>query len=170
MTSLDSLITGNDVLVADAGPLLALARIDCLALLGQLFGQALVTETVILECCAKPERQDAKAIQAALDRGDLRITASPQAIRHSLHGLDAGEQTALELALQCHAVVLMDEKKGRAMAKKHHLKVLGVLGLLLLAKQNRLIPAIRPLLSTLVASGYFLSNDMIAIVLGLANE
>lgn len=51
----------NQLLVADTSPLLALARLDFLVLLGQLFSSVCVTQTVITECLAKPESSDAKA-------------------------------------------------------------------------------------------------------------
>ncbi len=169
MSSSNSL-KNNEVLVADAGPLLALARIECLPLLGQLFSRVLVTETVLHECCAKPDRADAQQVLAMVEASNLQVVADPRSIRQGLQHLDDGEQTALELALQCSATVLMDERKGRAIARSHHLKVIGVPGVLLLARQQGLVPTLKPLLELLVNSGYYLSETVIAAVLSLAGE
>ena len=169
MSSSNSL-KNNEVLVADAGPLLALARIEFLPLLGQLFSRVLVTETVLHECCAKPDRADAQQVLAMVEASNLQVVADHRSIRQGLQHLDDGEQTALELALQCSATVLIDERKGRAIARSHHLKVIGVPGVLLLARQQGLVPTLKPLLELLVNSGYYLSESVIAAVLSLAGE
>lgn len=160
----------NNLLVADTGPLLALTRLELLSVLGRLFDRILITETVLDECLAKPHLQDAQKVQAAITAGQLHIVKNPFPIRHTLLGLDEGEQTALEMALQLNAPILIDERKGRMVAKNHHLKVIGVLGVLLLAKNKGLLQEIKPTLNVLLESDYFLSEAVISRVLVLANE
>lgn len=46
------------LLVADSGPLIALARLDLLAVPGQLFGELLVTATVWREVTREPRATD----------------------------------------------------------------------------------------------------------------
>lgn len=54
--------------------------------------------------------------------------------------LDSGEAESIVLALEVKAsYLLMDEKKGRAIAKKEGIKIIGLLGILILARQNGLI-------------------------------
>lgn len=84
--------------------------------------------------------------------------------------LDRGEQTALEYALVEQATVLIDERLGRLAAKAHQLNMIGAPGVLLLAKRKGLLPALKPTLRELIASGYFLSDALVAQILGLANE
>lgn len=160
----------NNLLVADTGPLLALIKLNLLPVLGRLFEHILITETVLSECLAKPHLQDAKAVQAAIDAGQLHVVKNPFPIRTALLGLDEGEQTALEMALQLNAQILIDERKGRMVAKNHHLKVIGVLGVLLLAKNKGFLLEIKPLLNLLLESDYFLSEAVVKRVLVLACE
>lgn len=162
-------LTTEALLIADTSPLLALARVGFLQALSQLFTQVCVTESVLLECLAKPERHDALAVQAALNAGWLVAVADPNP-RASLQALDRGEQTALEYALVHQAIVLIDERLGRQAAKNHQIKMIGAPGVLLLAKRRGLLPALKPLLDELVASGYFLSDALIAQLLELAHE
>lgn len=162
-------LTTNQLLVADTSPLLALARVDFLAPLSKLFTQVFVTQSVLAECLVKPDRADAQRVQAALNTGWLVPVVDPQ-VRASLLHLDRGEQTALECALVEHATVLIDERSGRLAAKAHHLKMIGAPGVLLLAKRKGLLPAVKPKLHELIASGYFLSDALVAQVLELANE
>jgi predicted nucleic acid-binding protein len=70
-----------------------------------------------------------------------------------LHG---GEVAALSLALELGAdLVLMDETEGRLAAAALHLRTMGLLGILIQARQRSLIPAISPLLDCLQAKARF---------------
>ncbi|WP_331343834.1 DUF3368 domain-containing protein [Cellvibrio sp. UBA7661] len=162
-------LTTNQLLVADTSPLLALARVGFLERLPQLFGKIYITQSVLAECMHKPSRSDAQQVQRALDNAWL-IPVDDPIVRTSLLTLDRGEQTALEFALQNNAVVLIDEKNGREIAKNHHLKIIGAIGVLLLAKKHHQIPAVKPLLQALLASGYFISEQLINNILELAGE
>lgn len=166
--SLSNLRT-KQLLVADTSPLLALARVDVLPILCELFDQVCVTQSVVAECLVKVQRLDAQRVQAAIAAGFLLVVPDPQ-VRVSLSHLDHGEQTALEYALLEQATVLIDERLGRLAAKAHQLKMIGAPGVLLLAKRKGLIPAVKPILHDLIASGYFLSDALVAQILELANE
>lgn len=162
-------LTTNQLLIADTSPLLALARVGFLEQLSHLFGKICITQSVLAECLCRPSRADALRVQQALDNAWL-IPVDDPVIRTSLLTLDRGEQTALEFALQHNAVVLIDEKSGRELAKVHQLKIIGAVGVLLLAKKHKLIPTVKPSLELLVASGYFMSDRLVSSALELAGE
>jgi predicted nucleic acid-binding protein len=72
----------------------------------------------------------------------------------SSSGLDAGETEAIALALELHPdVLLMDERLGRRLAQQHGLPVAGLLGLVVLAKQRRLIDEVAPVVRELQLKG-----------------
>ncbi len=52
--------TSARIVVADAGPLIALGRLDALHLLPKLFAEIQVTATVLDECLARPGLIDAQ--------------------------------------------------------------------------------------------------------------
>lgn len=56
------------------------------------------------------------------------------------------------------------------MAKNLGAAAIGTAGVLLLAKQKQLIPAVKPLLEQLTMTGYFLGDDLIAKILLTAGE
>ncbi len=155
--------------VADAGPLIALARVDALRLLPVVFRVVSVTPEVIAECLAKPERSDAVAIQAALDVGLLRLVLAPSALQPA-QGLGPGESSAIALALQEHAAVLVDDRFARRVAVEHGLQTVGSLSVLIACKRRGHLASIRPALSTLLESRYFLSGSVVDDALRLAGE
>jgi hypothetical protein len=86
--------------------------------------------------------------------------------------LDPGEAEAIVLGLEMPSdVVLMDERLGRRVASRMGLRPLGVVGVLLDAKQNGLIARVTPLLDDLRAvAGFRISAALYAEALKLAGE
>ncbi|MEI7894428.1 MAG: DUF3368 domain-containing protein [Myxococcales bacterium] len=86
--------------------------------------------------------------------------------------LDAGEANALALAASNHAdLVLMDEVRGRAVARRLGLAVLGTLGLIATAKKRGLIPAARPVIAQVRSrGGLWLADKLVAEVLAGLDE
>lgn len=160
-----------DCIVADSGPLIALARIDLLHLPAAIYGQALLTQTVLDECLAGGGRTDALAIAQAVAKGHFVVSLSPALpATLAVRQLDAGEASALALAMERGATVLLDELRGRRAASELAIPVVGLCGLLLLAKRQSLLPAVLPLLQRVRAAGYFLSDELLAQIRRLADE
>ena len=57
--------------------------------------------------------------------------------------------------------MLIDEKLGRAVAEELNLRVIGTLGVLVIARMRGLVPALKPLLEELSTSGHHLSPALI---------
>ena len=78
------------VVIADAGPLIALAKIKHLHLLEDLFSEILITQSVADECL-NVQSNDAVLIKQALDAGWLKCVANPL-FQHALsRSLGSGE-------------------------------------------------------------------------------
>jgi len=86
--------------------------------------------------------------------------------------LHAGEIAALSLALELGAdLVLMDEAEGRAAATALHLTTMGLLGILIQARQRALIPAVEPLLDRLqLEARFWIAPPLRVAVLRAAGE
>lgn len=158
------------VVIADAGPLIAFARLGKLELLTQVFAQVLVTEEVFAECTCRSDYAESKPIlEAAQNLLIQRCTAPPVHFELALH-VDAGEASAIAAAGQWGCGVLMDDKAGRRMAKNFGVASIGTVGVLVLAKHKHGLAAIKPLLDQLTQSGYFLGDKLIAEALVAAGE
>jgi uncharacterized protein len=73
----------------------------------------------------------------------------PEAIRRAAY-LDAGEIAAIALALEMSAdAVLIDETAGRRAARDLGLTTIGVVGILVRARQTGILPAIEPVFEQL---------------------
>jgi hypothetical protein len=71
------------------------------------------------------------------------VKDSPRAEQYGLV-VDLGEAEAIELAREVNADwLLIDERKGRKLAREAGLPVIGLLGVVLLARRNSLIPSAR---------------------------
>lgn len=66
-----------EIVVADASPIIALARIDRLALLPRLFSRAILPLAVYHETQSRPDLPDALAIRAARELGLFLVHEAP---------------------------------------------------------------------------------------------
>ena len=155
--------------IADAGPLIALARLERLDLLERLFGTVLVTGWVADEVLAggdfPVELQDLTNPDSQAQCRDLM----------NLHQIDMGEASAMVLAQHLAsqgdaAMLLMDDFRGRSAAQHSGFSLIGTTGLLLLGNQVGAIVAVKPCLMALREHGYFLSDRLIASALEQAGE
>jgi predicted nucleic acid-binding protein len=84
---------------------------------------------------------------------------------------DLGETEAMVLYKQCSADrLLIDDKRGRRIAKINHINTIGSLGVLLAAKQARLIDKVSPYIRQIAASDIYISPDLIVAVMEIAGE
>ena len=161
----------RSLIVADTGPLLILAKLDHLHLLAQRYQQIKIPETVLQETTTLAYREDSQRIvQFAAQHIEVRRDTIHTDTDYLDFGLDAGETQAILLAGQLGCPVLLDEKRGRAVARRSEVAVLGTVGLLLAAKQDGLIEVISPLLDQMLAHEYRLAITLIDRAKILAGE
>ena len=165
------------IVIADAGPLIALARIQSLALLHKLFGRVFITATVRDEILPTDATfPDAELLRQTLAEGWIEIVDIPLNDWKPLNpGVDPGEADAIHTAFVWRdagntVLLVMDDRAGRLEARSHDIAVIGTAAVIGLAKTEGLVPAARPLLVKLAQSGYFIGNAVIAAVLAEAGE
>jgi len=166
-------VTG--IVVADTGPLIALGRAGCLKLLHDLYKNVLIPPAVRNELHLGSGRPGARQSAEAFEQGWLQVQEpsadSAQALSDLMLVLDPGEAEAILLAeeVQCR-FLLIDERKGRAIANRRGVPVVGIAGVLLVAKKRGLIDAVVPILKNLGQVGYRMSTGLTNEIARLAGE
>jgi predicted nucleic acid-binding protein len=86
--------------------------------------------------------------------------------------LDEGEASAIALALeQKYSRILMDERDGRAKAKMLGVQPVGVLGVLLRAKNQGTVTSVKAAMQALKAeAGFFIADDLFRAIITEAGE
>jgi predicted nucleic acid-binding protein len=156
------------ILVADSSALIALSVCNSLTLLDQLFNEVIVPEAVFKEVTNrdKPEAQSLEHyLHGKVHKVDMRNFIYLDAYA------DIGETEAMLLYKQKSAdKLLIDDKRGRQIAKINGINMIGSLGVLLSAKQAGLISEIKPRIKKISKSRIYLSEHLIKTVLELADE
>ena len=162
----------RDLIVADAGPLIGLAITGRVEILRAVFGQVLIPRAVLEELELESSRPGSFALGTAQEEGWLSTEDVPESadIAQLTDLLDRGEAEAIVLAQTKDAKLLIDERKGRAVARRRGVAVIGVCGVLLLAKREDVLDRISPVLEDLASHGYRLSEELQRKLLVLAVE
>lgn len=84
--------------------------------------------------------------------------------------VDPGESETIVLAYEKGLRIILDDLKAREVAKRLGVPVTGTVGLLLKAKQEGVIQALRPLLDALDANQFRIGDALRAEALRLAGE
>lgn len=165
------------VVIADAGLLIALARVEALYLLRDLFGRVCITTTVRDELLpAESTFADSDLLAQSLNEDWIDVVdVAPINYKPLNPGVDAGEASSIQVAKQWQeagdaVLIVMDDRAGRLEAKSRGLTLIGSAAVIGLAKTQGLIPAARPLLEQIVASGYFIGPSVVSVILANVGE
>jgi predicted nucleic acid-binding protein len=127
------------IVVSDTSPLTALLTVGEADLLLQLFGEVVIPKEV--------QNELARSHSSLPQWIRVEIVKYPSEAARLCQMVDKGEAEAIELAKELHADhLLIDERKGRRLATQERVPVIGLLGVVLLAKRRRLIPSARTLI------------------------
>ncbi len=134
------------LVVADAGPLIYLSVVGQLDLLPQLYDRVLAPRVVVEEIVERGAGLPGSSeVAAAKWLEVMAVDAGTPEFRTLCTLLDIGEAAALVLASREQAdLVLIDERRGRATARRLNLNVRGTLGVLVHAKRTGAIAEVAP--------------------------
>lgn len=161
------------LVVTDTGPLIIFARSGRLDIVLGAAEHVVVTETVQRECTANSLKPGAVEIAKAIEAGRLTVVADVVDPAIEKTTLDRGEKSAIAYAMSLppnEATLLMDERRGRSVAKSHGLTVIGSAGLLIVAKRLQLITSVKQVLDDWEGVGYWLDSSVKTTVLIQAGE
>ena len=117
-------------IVSDATTLIVLGRLDRYDLLENLFRKIYIPQEVMREVSKKSDGVSKKIHTHTLF--EIREIHDFSLLKLLDSLLDLGESEAIVLAKELDMILLIDEKKGRNIAKNMGLEIIGLLGVLIL--------------------------------------
>ncbi len=129
----------NRIIIADASCLIALSNIEELELLQAVYKEVIITPEV--------QAEFGNPIPKWIKIEEVADTKKTQLLELEL---DKGESSAIALAVENeNSLLIIDERKGRLVAKRMGLLIIGTLGIIIKAKENGIIETLKPILEKL---------------------
>ncbi|EDX72278.1 hypothetical protein MC7420_947 [Coleofasciculus chthonoplastes PCC 7420] len=159
------------MIISNATPLIAFAKINQLSLLRQIVGELTIPDAVAKEISDYTHNKTGFIdLEQETWINRQAITAKEQ-LALLLPSLDRGEAEVITLALEEKAkLVLIDELTGRKVAESLNLNVFGSVGILIKAKQLGEIEEVKPFLDAMLKQGIYFSQRFIDAVIQLMGE
>ena len=154
------------LVVSDTTAISNLLQIEAIDLLRKLYGNVVIPKSVeqellVLETLGFPIKDTLSAPWITVK------SVQNQAIHESLAGeLDQGEAESIALAIELQAdYLLIDEKKGRQVARENELQIIGTLGIIIEARRRGYLSSVRKIMDELREIGFWISEKLYQEVL-----
>ncbi len=136
-----------EIFISDTSCLIALSNIGRLDILHDVFGEVFITDIVVQE------------FGYPLPSWLKTIHVNNTNKMHELEKqLDSGEASVIALALEHpDCILIIDEMKGRKIAESNNLKIIGTIGVLILAEKKGVVDNPVEIAERLMQNGFRLS-------------
>ncbi len=160
------------IIISNTSPVINLAMIGQIQLLQTIYRRIIIPEAVyheiVIDGAGQPGAREVET-ESWIQKDKINNTA----LVKSLQGeLDAGEAEAIALAIEKNAnLLLIDERIGRRIAARFGVKFIGVLGIIIHAKQKGHIEFVKPLMDRLIVdAGFWINISLYENILSIAGE
>ena len=130
------------IVVSDTTPLISLLKTGRLDILEKMFGEVRIPDAVFEELTSNPRYSDEAAAIRSYPYIDIISVSDTDAVEQVSRedGLDLGESEAIVLTQEISAdLLLMDEARGRDVARSMGLRITGTIGILLLSYERGIL-------------------------------
>lgn len=160
------------IIVSNTSPISNLAKVGQLNLIQQLYGTIVIPTAVYEELLDERAGETVIAAVQSATWVEIQPVQNQELVSELRNRVNVGEAEAIALAIEVNATrLLIDERLGRQAATEQGLRITGVLGILVAAKHQGLITAVKPTMDDLVAqAGFRVSSQLYADVLIAASE
>ena len=150
----------NIVVITDTSCLIILEKIALLPVLNQLFNVVLTTPEIAAEYGSQ------------LPEWIIIISVKDKSLQQKLTSVvDKGEASAIALAHEIeNKYLITDDLEARKLSIKLGLSIIGTLGILLRAKQQGYIGAVKPFVELMKQTDFRVSDNLYQTVLRKAGE
>jgi uncharacterized protein len=160
------------IIVSNTSPISNLAKVGQLDLIQQIYGKVLIPQAVYKELL--DERAGEVVITAVKSAIWLQVEVvqNQELVSELRNQINVGEAEAIALAVAVKANrLLIDERLGRQASTGLGLQIIGVVGILLTAKHQGLILAVKPIMDALrIQASFRISSQLYEDVLNAADE
>lgn len=160
------------IVISDTTAISSLHKINELDILRKIFGEVVVPKEVMEELMFFENQY--KGFKWSETYPWLKVVAlqEAQTKRELRDRLDEGESAAIALSLELDAdLLLIDEKLGRILAVEYGLDIIGLIGVIELAKKRGYITSVKLLIDELISFANFrISKELYERVLKIADE
>jgi len=156
--------------IVNSTPLIVLCNIGKLEILKELYKEIVIPQAVYEEVTVKRDSACRQIISADwIHVEQIKDQSDKKMYKAKLH---AGEVEVMILAQEGERadLVVIDDNAAKKTAKYLGLAVTGTVGILLKAKKSGIIKEIRPVLETMKAEGFYISESVEQMILGQADE
>lgn len=161
------------IIVSNTTPIITLIKANKLEILKHLFNEVYISTGVYDEIVANKVFKNEVAVLEDCDFINIKKVKNEFAVKllQKNMGLDLGESEAIVLCDELNGdILIIDERKGRAVAKSMDINLTGTLGLLVKAKERGLIDQVKPILDLLIESNIRISTKLYEDILEKVNE
>lgn len=149
------------IVVADSSPLHYLILIGQTTLLRELYGEVMIPDAVIAELTAPGSPTLVKTWLSEMPDWLTVLRVSSEAVAGVTASLDLGERAAIALAESVRAdLLLMDDADARREARRRHIRVTGLVGVLIAAAERNLID-VQDVLTRLGSTNFYIDESLI---------
>lgn len=160
--------------ICNSSPIIGLCLLNKIELLWELFDEVIIPQEVYNEVVVTTQvRTGAKELEQAISDNKIKVLKVKNTeLVNQLYGrLHHGELEVMVLAKELGIKhVIIDDRSARHFADTMMLKTVGLIGLLVLAKQKHKIEAVRPYMDILIRNDYRISVKLYNQILGMAKE
>ena len=157
--------------VSNTSPIFYATQIGQFELLRALYSQIIIPQAVYDELVVRPKGLAVSDQIRTANWVERRQVQNRDFVANLRLELDEGESESIALAKEISAnLLLVDEMKGRTIATREGLAVIGILGVLLEAKYKKIIPRVKPLLDKLWKTNFRANRQLYERVLKQAQE
>ncbi|MEK7397965.1 MAG: DUF3368 domain-containing protein [Candidatus Poribacteria bacterium] len=157
--------------ICDSTVIIGLAKIGKLDLLKQIYGEVYIPEAVFIEVVVEGKEKNGAKETAELEWVKRKPVKDKRIVEILFAELGRGEAEVLVLGKELNAdLLIIDDERARTAAISANFQVIGLIGVLLLAKHLNFINQIKPFLEELKNKNFRLSDKLIEKVLKLAGE
>jgi predicted nucleic acid-binding protein len=156
--------------VVDASSVIILGKLSLIHLLTSLCDELIIPTAVAIEILRGPDSDNAKIW---LKEGGFKFQKDIGIIDLKIASWDLGPGES-EVISYCYAnpqyIAIIDDRSGNKCAKTFSIKVKGTLAILVMAKEAKLIPKVKPIVDQMKARGFRIKSDLYNKIIELANE